>query len=159
MKTIFISLTILLFTLNTPIQDLYAQELTTMTVHTKDGNTIDFQLNKHPETSFVDGNLKIVADDFVILYPIENMWKYTFSTLEAGISNPNIDNLKINRVGDKIYVSGIDRENTLNIISLDGRTILSTNCHEEEHCTIDCSTLPSGIFILKIGKTTFKIIN
>lgn len=130
-----------------------------MIIHTRDGKSIEFELEKQPETTFVNGNLTINAQGFIAEYPLESILKYTFSSDDAGVDDPEADRIKISRIDSFIYIDGIAPTDPVDIYSMDGKKITSYTGSLSSTLRIDLSSLPKGAYILKVGKTALKILN
>lgn len=116
---------------------------TALIVHQKSGGTVEFAFSEKPVVTYSEGYLIINVTEAQVSYPLSNMHKFTFGELSENYTRITAP-AEVAPQPTYIYnVSGILM-----------RTLQPTD-DKSTPATLD--GLPSGTYIIKNGKTSYKI--
>lgn len=117
-----------------------AKGTTTLMLVKKNGTTISYSFTENPVITYQDNSILLSTDTETFEYPLSDILKITFSQ----DVNDNIGEIKYDtsNCSTKIY-------------SVNG-TLLKTI---EKKQSINIKEFPKGIYIIKHGKTSYKITN
>lgn len=112
----------------------------TLNVHQKDGAVMSYGFSEKPVVTYTETGVHLATAKVAVDYPFENLEKFTFSddvtALEA--------------------VRTVGTSDDIRIFNANGLLVRTIRQHEGT-ATFSTSDLPQGIYIIKNGKTTFKI--
>ena len=117
---------------------------TALIVHQKSGGTVEYAFSEKPVVTYKDGYLVISAAEASVEYPLSNMQKFTFgevSDLVTRIKAP----------------TGTAPEPTF-IYNIGGVLMRTLQPSEDGSTSASLDGLPAGTYIIKNGKTSYKII-
>ena len=133
-------------------------ESTVVSVLLKSGITENHTVTEDGKIYFDSDNFVIdtngIADDAV--YPIVNISKVLFAQY-AGVSSLGTDEVLAvypNPAKEQIFISGASEEVNVEIYTAAGVKIFSVKREKNE--PVDVSSLPSGVYMLKIGDKIIK---
>lgn len=121
------------------IASCFAQN--TLNVHQKDGAMVSYGFSEKPVVTYTATGVHLTTTKLEVDYPFAYLEKFTFSE-EAN----SIDLIKTERTNDDVCIYNINGMLLKTIKQNDGTSSYST------------SDLPKGTYIIKNGKTTYKII-
>lgn len=121
------------------IASCFAQN--TLNVHQKDGAMVSYGFSEKPVVTYTATGVHLTTTKVEVDYPFANLEKFTFSE-EAN----SIDIVKTEKTNDDVRIYNINGMLLKTIKQNDGTSSYST------------SDLPKGTYIIKNGKTTYKII-
>jgi len=116
---------------------------TALIVHQKTGGTVEYAFSEKPVVTYRDGYLVISATGASVSYPLSNMQKFTFgevSDLVTRITAP----------------TGTKPQPTY-IYNVGGVLVRSFEPSEDSSTPANLDGLPAGTYIIKNGKTSYKI--
>lgn len=113
----------------------------TLNVHQKSGGVVSYSFSEKPVVTYTEDGIHLVTNSVEVDYPLSNLEKFTFedSTSPSGI----------------IRTEGGSSD--VQIYSVGG-TLVKTIKANEGTTTFSTSDLPAGIYVIKNGKSTYKII-
>ena len=113
-------------------------------VHQKSGGTVEYAFSEKPVVTYRDGYLVISGDGASVMYPMSNMYKFTFgevSDLVTRIKAPT------NEAPQATYIYNVS-----------GILMLTLQPSEDGSTPASLEGLPAGTYIIKNGKATYKTI-
>ncbi len=113
----------------------------TLNVHQRDGTVVKYGFNEKPTVTYTDTGIHLATTKVEVDYPFANLEKFTFSEEEATA----IDVLTTEMTNDDVRIYNTNGMLLKTVKQSDGAASFST------------SELPRGIYIIKNGKTTYKI--
>lgn len=118
---------------------------TMLTIHSKDGSTFSYNLADKPTVTYNGDTLVLTTDKVSVEYALSNLASITFTDSETAV--------------ESVAMTGLDKDEAVRVFSVSG-SLVKTLEQEEASENISFSTreLPAGIYIIKQGSTTYKII-
>ena len=118
---------------------------TALIVHQKSGGTVQYAFREKPVVTYSDGYLIISASEASVSYPLSNMQKFTFGDVEED---------QITRITAPADVA----PQPTFIYSIDGKLMRTLQPSEDGTTSASVEGLPTGTYIIKNGKTTYKVV-
>lgn len=113
----------------------------TLNIHQKTGGVVSYSFCEKPVVTCTDDGIHLVTNSVEVDYPLSNLDKFTFE--------------------DNTSPSGIIRteggSSNVQIYSVGG-TLVKTVKANEGTTTFTTDDLPAGIYVIKNGKLTYKIV-
>lgn len=134
-----------------------AQAQQALVVEMRNGEKASFAFADSPTLRFVGDSLVVNTHMYEIKYAADKVQRYTFGTSETeGISQPAIDGKVVN--GDNLTLNLGEAGATAIVYAADGMAVASSTANEQGTATISLSDLPAGVYIVKSGETSTKIL-
>ena len=132
----------------------------TLIVWLKSGEKVSYELADAPVTSFSDGKLIISTNKATISYERKNVLRYTFeNVVTKGIElMPGERRVEINREGDEITFRGLPVGSYARVYSVNGMLIEQRRVSDTQPQTISLQNRPNGVYIVKAGTETIKLM-
>lgn len=132
---------------------------TAMTILMKDGTTQTIRLAQQPVITYYGTDLSITGRYLVLLMPLANIVHYTFESYDAtGIDDVQDDkHASIDIDGDDIFVSGLPEGETAEVYDLQGKLLRRAAVAGDGRLTLSLHSLPTGVYVVKVGQTSYKI--
>jgi len=124
-----------------------------------DGKKECFLMEDNPVVKFSDGDLSVSTTDHIISYPLSEIRYYYFSKEGYGAVNEAIDisgSVSFNNNILSIYNGS--QSVVVNVFNADGTLLISERIREFAHFSLDMKEYSSGVYIVRNGDSTFKII-
>lgn len=118
----------------------YAQN--TLNVHQKDGTVVCYAFGEKPVVTYTDEGIHLATTKVEIDYPMANLEKFTFE--DSGTSE-SIETITIEGTTEDIRIYTTAGVLVRTIPQSEGAAAFST------------ADLPAGVYIIKNGKTSYKI--
>lgn len=132
-----------------------------LTIHLKDGSKQDILLDNRPTLSFDKSSLTVSTTK--VEFEISDISKFTF--YDKSNSTPsNIEEVKSSekptvRISDtEVTFLNVGQNARANVYDISGKKVFMANCAVDNNITVDWSSFPSGIYIFRINKYSFKIM-
>lgn len=113
----------------------------TLNIHQKSGGVVSYSFAEKPVVTYVGENLHVSTDKVSIDYPLAELEKLTFDDSEASIG--------------ELRVEG--QTSPVCIYRMDGKLVKRQE-PSEGASAFDMQELPNGIYIIKQGNVTTKLI-
>lgn len=113
----------------------------TLNVHQNDGAVVSYGFSEKPVVTYTETGIHLATTELEIDYPFANLDKFTFSE----VAN-SIDVVTTDGTNDDVLIY-----NTIGVL-------LKTINQSEGTASFSTHDLPQGIYIIKNGKTTYKIV-
>jgi len=134
-----------------------AQAQQALVVEMRNGDKASFAFADTPTLRFVGDSLVVNAHMYQIAYAADKVQRYTFGTTEAdGISSPATDGKVV--YGDNLTLNLGEADATVYVYASDGKTAVSATANEQGTANIPLSSLPAGVYIVKSGDFSTKIL-
>lgn len=128
-----------------------------LVVWTKNDAKMTYWLSDCPKMSFTETYMIVEHDGTKVNVAIEDIIKLTYEKAETtAIDNFTKDSDFIFD-GTSITLSGLYVGTDVHVYTIDGALVLKGRV-EDGGCTVDVSTFPTGIYIVKTSGATYKII-
>lgn len=115
----------------------------TLNIHTKTAGVVSISFAEKPEVTFnADNKLKVVSEKLSLEYPYQDVDHLSFEDSTDGI-------------GQIVHMGRMSEG--ISVYSLSGELILQSRPHGNTS-RIDWQNLPVGVYIVKDGQHTYKVI-
>ena len=117
---------------------------TALIVHQKSGGTVEFAFSEKPVVTYSDGYLVISVTEAQVSYPLSDMHKFTFGELSENYT--------------RIIAPAEVAPQPTYIYSVGGILVRTLHPTDDKSTPATLDGLPTGTYIIKNGKTTYKTI-
>ena len=125
----------------------------------KDKSTVLFALAEKPVTTFSDNKLVIKTSSATIEYPLADIQRYTYEGVETGIESIESDNsMLVKQEKDKLSLRNLKAGEEVRLYSASGHLLQVLKSKGSEPVVISISSRPQGVYIVKSGKETIKLM-
>ena len=125
----------------------------------KDGTKIAYALTDKPKITFTDSDLVVSVNGLTSNYLLINLLGITYSESDVmNISNAKDDFPLFYMNGNKLMFHKIKRDMALFLYKIDGSLVFKKRISKDSDTTVSLSSIESGIYVLQINGTVFKII-
>lgn len=122
-------------------------------VETTAGSAYEFYIADNPRISYQD-NLLVIQNDKGLTVSVEAAEVKSFRFYSSDVTA--IKGIEMNgQFGSKLM--GLKAGSDVKVFAIDGKSIQSTTVGNEGNAEIDFSQLPTGIYVVKTEKGSFKI--
>ena len=155
MKKIICTILLVLMT----VIEITAKQGEQLIILSKDGTKIAYALTDKPKITFTDSNLVVSVNGLTANYSLVNLLGVTYSESDAtNISSVKDDFPFFYMNGDKLMFNKVKREMVLFLYKIDGSLVLKKRISKDSDTIVSLSPIESGIYVLQINGTAFKII-
>lgn len=131
----------------------------TVEVWTKSGERIAYSLSEHPVITYSGTDLVLTTTHLTVNYPLAELHKFTFGTEATAIEPiPTLPDGQIRMPGEMLILSGFCPSEQVLIYNIEGQKVLDATISSDGNTTIDIQSLATGIYVVKAGCITHKII-
>lgn len=117
---------------------------TALIVHQKSGGTVMYAFSEKPVVTYDEGYLLITVEGTQVSYPLSDLQKFTFEEIEE--DQITLITAPVSVVPQPTY-----------IYSIDGKLMRTLQPNENGTTSASVDGLPTGTYIIKNGKTTYKV--
>lgn len=136
-----------------------ADTVTSLVVLMKNGNTSTFELATKPQVTFDATNLMIHSEKEDVSIPLTDIVRYWFKISDAsGITEKDVDKSAIDYKGGTLVLSGLKAGTEVHVYAADGREVQAMTARHDGTFRLSLSQLPTGVYIVKMNSTTYKIM-
>ena len=156
-KRLTLILTVLLFVLPsmTWAQTIKQQ----LVVWQKNGDKVRYDLAELPETSFENGLLIITTSKTTEKYQLANILRYTYEGVNTAVELlPNERSVSVNQEGDVITFQNLKAGTAVSIYAANGTLVEKQTASEGQPLTLSISQRPAGVYLVKAGSQTIKLL-
>ena len=122
-----------------------------------DGTIVSFSLNEVPVTTYADGNLVIKTTKTTVTYPLEQVKKYTYSSVTDALSAPKSESATLSKDGETLTFSGLKPQTPISIYNVSGQLVRTLKARGLGNTTVSVANLPVGVYVVKVNGVTYKI--
>lgn len=131
---------------------------TSLVVLMKNGNTSTFELATKPKVTFDATNLMIHTVNEDVSIPLTDIVRYWFEINEAtGITEKDADKSAIDYKDGALVLNGLKAGTEVHVYDADGREVQAMTARHDGTSRLSLSQLPTGVYIVKLNSTTYKI--
>lgn len=131
----------------------------TVEVWTKSGERIAYSLSEHPVITYSGMDLVLTTTHLTVNYPLAELHKFTFGTEATAIETiSTLSDGQIRMSEEMLILSGFCPSEQVLIYNLKGQKVLNATISSDGSITIDLQSLATGIYVVKTGSITHKII-
>ena len=117
---------------------------TALFVHQKSGGVVEYAFSEKPVVTYKEGHLVISAAEASVMYPLSDMQKFTFGEVDDQVTR---------------IVAPVDMApQPTQIYSIDGKLMRTYQPGENGTTSASLEGLTSGTYIIKNGKTSYKVL-
>lgn len=117
---------------------------TALFVHQKSGGVVEYAFSEKPVVTYSEGFLVISAEKASVSYPLSNMDKFTFGEVDE----------QVTRI---VAPESMAAQPTF-IYSIDGKLMRTYQPGENGATSASVEGLPAGTYVIKNGKTSYKVL-
>jgi hypothetical protein len=131
-----------------------------LVVWQKSGEKTYFELNEIPETTFEDGLLVIRSSKASASFHLENILRYTYEGVKpTGIDlQPSERIVSIAKDGDGVTFRNLPDGTSVSVYSTNGVLVEQRTATAGQPLTISIAQRPAGVYVVKAGKETVKLM-
>ncbi len=122
-----------------------------------DGTIVSFSLNEVPVTTYADGNLVIKTTKTTVTYPLEQVKKYTYSSVTDALSAPKSESATLSKDGETLTFTGLKPQTPISIYNVSGQLVRTLKARGLGNTTVSVANLPVGVYVVKVNGVTYKI--
>lgn len=122
----------------------------------KDGTSSTFNLNEGTKITFENANMCFYRPDYKFEIPLSDLVKWTYLDNTLNVRGLESSDLTIRQQGEIVSILG-EACADINIFALDGICVYSAKKELPRH-DVSTSGWTAGVYMVKIGTLTFKII-
>ncbi len=153
----FALLTLLLLPAQTLLARVAEENVTCMVLTLTDGTINRFALTDAPMVTYEGDNLVVSAGEEQFTTALSGISQLTFEQVPTGINEMSEESPKPVFTPGQARFEGLKTHATVNIYTIDGKMLNSMRANEEGIVSIDLSTLPQGVYILRTPNQSYKI--
>lgn len=132
-----------------------------LTVHLKDGSQQDILLDDHPTLALDKSSLTVSTTSVEL--ELNDIAKFTFydktSSTPSNIEEAKVSERPSVHISDtEVTFLNVGQDDHVNVYNISGQKVIMANHAVNGSVTIDWSSFPSGIYIFRINKYSFKIM-
>lgn len=136
-----------------------AQNGPQLKVWKKDKSTVLFALAEKPVTTFSGNKLIIKTSTATVEYPLAEVQRYTYEGVETGIESIESDNsMLVKQEKDKLSLRNLKTGEEVRLYSSSGSLLQIVKSNGTEPVVISLSSRPQGVYIVKSGNETIKLM-
>lgn len=127
-------------------------------ISTKDGQQVTYLLSTRPVVTFEGTDLVLKTTEVTVKYPLADIEDMTFD-LASGIQPVKMDqNISFTIDANHIAANGLKNGEVLQVFSLDGKVLVNATASEDGQLSVSTEALPHGVYVVKAGKKSYKIM-
>lgn len=136
-----------------------AEQFQQLVIASKSGTVTSYRLDESPRVTFSGDNLVLETISTVIEIPVTQIDKIYYEVAEAsGINDVNSDSGVSFEVIDRQLIISSNLNTNVTVYGIDGIQWVSRSVSAGETASISLANLTDGIYLVKIGSTTHKIV-
>ena len=153
----FALLTLLLLQAQALLARVAEENVTCMVLTLTDGTVNRFALTDAPTVTYEGENLVVSTGDEQFTTALSGISQLTFEQVPLGIGEMGKESTKPVFTPGQARFEGLSTHATVSVYTIDGKMLSSTRANEEGTVSIDLSTLPQGVYILRAPNQSYKI--
>lgn len=113
-------------------------------LHQKSGGVVEFAFSEKPVVTYNGSALVISVPDASVTYPLADVQKFTFGEVDENVT--------------RITAPVNEKPQPTYIYSIDGKLMRTLKPGEDGKTSASVDGLPAGTYVIKNGKTSYKIL-
>ena len=136
-----------------------AQNGPQLKVWKKDKSTVLFALAEKPITTFSNNMLVIKTSTATVEYPLAEVQRYTYEGVETGIESIDSDNgVLVKQEKNKLSLANLKAGAEVRLYNSSGSLLQIVKSNGTDPVVISLSSRPQGVYIVKSGNETIKLM-
>lgn len=135
-----------------------AEVTTNLIVCAKDGTKTKYALTEKPVITFSKTNLIVSTKSVNVSYSLDDFSHFTYESRDITSVENILESSSFNFSGDKLLFTDLNIDTSVSIYNLDGVLLISKLLAKNNNYAISLSDLQSGAYVVKVNKSTYKII-
>ena len=128
-------------------------------VHRANGQVEYFSFAGHPIVTYEGDNLVMSCGNTRVLYTLKGLEKITFGSFTTSIDDSLIsEGLSFHFDNDQIQIANAKAGEVIRVYNAAGRLVHLLHADGDGRLTISLDTLPAGVYVIQLSKTTYKIL-
>ena len=123
-----------------------------------DGQVVSINLNEEPRTTYKDGNLVITTTKNTITYPLEQVKKFTYSSIATGIEASHQLGVAFSKDGETLTFTGLKPNTKVTLYNVSGQLLKTIDSKDSKKVVVSASQFPFGVYVVKVNGGTYKIM-
>ncbi len=153
----FALLTLLLLPAQVLLARVAEENVTCMVLTLNDGTVNRFALTDMPMVTYEGENRVVSTGDEQFTTALSGIKQLSFEQVPTGISEMIEESPKPVFTPGQARFEGLKTHATVSIYTFDGKMLSSMKANDEGSVSIDLSTLPQGVYILRTPNQSYKI--
>ena len=135
-----------------------ADDPVTLVVLTRDNAQHMFVLADKPEVTFEGNDLVVTCVNSTTTFALPDVIRFTYLNATNAVEEITNDETQVNFKDGMIVVNGLKANSSVAVYSVDGRLVRQLKAREGGNYRLDLSELPTGVYIVKADRVTYKIV-
>ena len=123
-----------------------------------DGQVVSINLSEEPRTTYQDGNLVITTTKNTITYPLEQVKKFTYSSIATGIEASHQLGVAFSKDGETLTFTGLKPNTKVTLYNVAGQLLKTIDSKDSKKVVVSASQFPFGVYVVKVNGGTYKIM-
>ena len=123
-----------------------------------DGQVVSINLSEEPRTTYQDGNLVITTTKNTVTYPLEQVKKFTYSSIATGIEAPQQLGVAFSKDGETLTITGLKPHTKVTLYNVAGQLLKTIDSKDSKKVVVSASQFPFGVYVVKVNGGTYKIM-
>ena len=123
-----------------------------------DGQVVSINLNEEPRTTYQDGNLVITTTKNTFSYPLEQVKKFTYSSIATSIDVPEKMGVAFSKDGEVLTLTNLKPHTKVTLYNVSGQLLKTIDSKDDKKVVVSASQFPFGIYVVKANGGTYKIM-
>lgn len=130
-----------------------------LVITTKDQVQHEFRLSDKAQVTFEGSSLVVTAPNLSSTYPLTDVLRFNYKDVApSGIETLRDDDAQIDYENGTLVLTHLKRNATVGIYDAAGKLVRQLKAGRAGTYRISLEQLPLGVYIVKAGTTTFKIV-
>ena len=129
----------------------------TLVVLTRDNAQHMFVLADKPEVTFEGTDLVVTCVNSTTTFALPDVIRFTYLNTTDAVEEISQNETQVNFRDGIIVVNGLKANAMVAVYSVDGRMVRQLKAHEDGNFSLDLNELPTGVYIVKADRVTYKI--
>ena len=129
----------------------------TLVVLTRDNAQHMFVLADKPEVTFEGLNLVVTCVNSTTTFALPDVIRFTYLNATDAVEELKADETQVNFRDGMIVIDQLKANAVVAVYSVDGRLVKRLTAREGGSYSLDLSELPTGVYIVKADRVTYKI--
>jgi hypothetical protein len=135
--------------------DSFAQDKAILVLWLADGTKTDIEVSQQPQIKFENDKVIITSSVLNMEYNADEILRFTYKGEGTAIS-PIHKDAGVSQEDGRLVFHGITSANQVSIYSTNGMRIPVSIVTADGHYSLSLSSIPSGVYILKVNGKTSK---
>lgn len=129
----------------------------TLAVQTRDNAKHMFVLADQPNVTFEGEDLVVTCVNSTTTFALPDVIRFTYLNATDAVEELKVDDTTVDFKDGVIVINQLKAGATVEVYSVDGRLVRQLKAHEGGNYSLDLGELPTGVYIIKADRVTYKI--